>query len=193
MATIKASSGAILVRPGAAILATDCGQAQCHPCITGEQEDAAVAVVGGCLTNQYPQSAVIQVMPGTLLWCEAWAGTTWAGTCCWVWANYVDIGQWVPGWICDYVLIVCYDAPTDTFTAAIYMGADIDNGDPCDWMVNDTPSFTATGIATSPAIAPAHYLECGVDHVLHGTFQMIGQDPNWIPGDATGCTATVTL
>ncbi|MCK4625176.1 MAG: hypothetical protein KAV00_07695 [Phycisphaerae bacterium] len=156
----------------------------CSPCIRHDQDDASLAIAGACMSNPFWQSGLIQIHPDALFYCEAWDGPTWAGDCCWIWANYVDISEWTaPGWVFNWVLIVCYDSATDTYNANIYVGSDIDNGDPCDWMVGDTPAFTAADVDVT----------CGPNGKLHGTFNMTGQDSGWGGGDATGCTATVTI
>jgi len=193
----------ILTRPTGAVLAIDCGGGHCSPCITADQDDASLAIAGACLSNPFNQSGLIQIAPDVLWWCGAWEGPSWAGDCCWVWANYVDISEWTaPGWICNWVLIISYDGATDTYDAGIYIGSDIDDGDPCTWIVGDTPAFTAEDIAASQAANPSRYVECGPDlpaagkqagGKLHGTFDMTGQDSGFGGGDATGCTATVTI
>ena len=187
--TIKAQDGKILTRPSGGVLATDC-ITHCSPCITTGQDDASLSIAGSCLGNPFYQSGLIQIAPDALYYCDAWEGSSWAGTCCWVWANYVDISEWTgPGWIFNWVLIVCYDRAAGTYNATIYVGSDIDDGDP--W--GGTPAFTASGIASSQAVNPTRYIECGPDGKLHGTFDMIGQDSGWGGGDAEGCTATVTI
>ncbi|GAG19046.1 unnamed protein product, partial [marine sediment metagenome] len=118
MVVIMAQGGAVLTRPTGGVLATDC-ITHCSPCITTDQDDAGLSIAGGCLGNPFYQSGLIEMAPGTLLWSGAWEGPTWAGDCCWVWANYVDISEWTaPEWICNWVLIICYDGATDTYDAA---------------------------------------------------------------------------
>lgn len=93
MVVIMAQSGAILTRPTGGVLATDC-ITHCSPCITTDQDGASLEVTGACLDNPFWQSGLIQMHPDGLFYCEAWEGPTWAGDCCWIWANYVDISEW---------------------------------------------------------------------------------------------------
>ena len=197
MATISTGNGRLLARPTGGVLATDCvsSEPHCSPCITHDQADAALAIAGGCLSNPWEVSGLIQMAPATLYWCEAWEGPTWAGNCCWVWANYVDISDevGVPGWIFNWVLIVNYNSATGLYDATIYVGSGFDDGDPCTWTIGNDPAFTATDIAASQAANPSHYIECGPGGQLSATFEMTGQDSGYGGGDATGCTATVTI
>lgn len=183
MTTLKASSGRLLVRPTGRVLATSCGgSAHCSPCITTEQDTAAVSLSGSC--GDFNTCGLVDMMPSTIRYCESWEQQTWAGDCCWVFAEYVDISQWTaPDWIFNYVLIISYNRVAGTYSAAIYCGSDFDDGDRCNWMVGAEPLFVSTSLD----------LACGQDGKLTGTIDMEGRDSGWGGADATGYTCQVTL
>jgi hypothetical protein len=193
MVSIMATNGVILTRPTGGVLATSCGQSLCHPCIRSPQADASLAVAGLCLED--PES-ILHYAPPTLGWCENWESGTWPwpDTCAYTWVGETDASEPLayPGAIFVWVLIVGYRAASGIFDAVLHFGYEFESdGDRCNWLVSNDPVFTATGIATSQAANPGHFLACGPDGQLSGTFQMQGDtDPG---GGTLDCTATVTL
>jgi len=202
MALVMAKNGGILTRPTGGILATDCGGlAHCSPCITVVQNTAQVALAGGPCPEFY-RCGLVDMLPGSLQFCEAWEQWTWACDCVWVWAEYADISQWTaPGWIFNYVLIIrwapngCFvefqNNHTDNwrpsgFSGEIYCGSDFGDGDRCTWMIGADPLFVSTATTQNT-------VQCGQNGKLRGILAMEGRDSGWGGADATGYTATITL
>jgi hypothetical protein len=193
MASIMAANGVILARPTGGVLATSCGQSLCHPCIGSPQNAAGLSIAGPCLGDS---GSILHYAPATIGWCENWQSGSWpwSDTCAFTWAADTDASSLVgPGAVFSWVLIVGYRAASGTFDAMLLWGWEIvSDGDPCNWLVSPTPVFAATGIATTQNANPSHYLACGPDGRLSGTFTMQGHtDP--LTGNPLNCTATVTL